>query len=375
MLGIAREQLAAVELLRERRDRVGPGEAERVRAPGTDRGPPARSRCPRRVPRGRRRASRSSSRRARSRSTPPATAARRRRRRSARAARRCGHRFPWGVMLCRHDRSSRPSRRASGCRPRVPRRSPTRSAEAAERSSAPSDANVLFPYGYASPTAEQVPVPALAADRRGRVGAAPAGRRGGLVRARARGRPAAVDVVGRRLRGGRGRACRWRCCSQPPSGSPSARGRRRGGGRELQGVPLAGSTVGIVGAGGIGREIIRRLEPFDVRVVASTRSGAEVPGAARSLGPGRPRRAADRERLRRAVRAADAGDARPDRRARARSDRTGGRPRERGARRPGRHRRAGRGARATAASAARSWTSPSPSRCPTVIRSGASRGR
>ena len=55
---------------------------------------------------------------------------------------------------------------------------------------------------------------------------------------------------------------------------------------ELQGVPLAGSTVGIVGAGGIGREIIRRLEPFDVRVIASTRSGADVPGAARSLAAG-----------------------------------------------------------------------------------------
>jgi D-3-phosphoglycerate dehydrogenase len=53
---------------------------------------------------------------------------------------------------------------------------------------------------------------------------------------------------------------------------------------ELEGVPLAGSTVGIVGAGGIGREIIRRLHPFGVRVIASTHSGAEVPGAARSLG-------------------------------------------------------------------------------------------
>jgi D-3-phosphoglycerate dehydrogenase len=55
---------------------------------------------------------------------------------------------------------------------------------------------------------------------------------------------------------------------------------------ELEGVPLAGSTIGIVGAGAIGRETIRRLEPFDVRVIASTRSGAEVPGADRSLGPG-----------------------------------------------------------------------------------------
>jgi D-3-phosphoglycerate dehydrogenase len=55
---------------------------------------------------------------------------------------------------------------------------------------------------------------------------------------------------------------------------------------DLQGVPLSGSTVGIVGAGGIGREIIRRLEPFDVRVIASTHSGSAVKGAARSLGAG-----------------------------------------------------------------------------------------
>ena len=54
---------------------------------------------------------------------------------------------------------------------------------------------------------------------------------------------------------------------------------------ELEGVALAGSTIGIVGAGAIGRETIRRLRPFDVQVVASTRSGAEVPGADRSLGP------------------------------------------------------------------------------------------
>jgi phosphoglycerate dehydrogenase-like enzyme len=55
---------------------------------------------------------------------------------------------------------------------------------------------------------------------------------------------------------------------------------------ELEGTPLAGSTVGIVGAGAIGHETIRRLEPFGVRVIALTRSGAEVPGAERTLGPG-----------------------------------------------------------------------------------------
>ena len=43
------------------------------------------------------------------------------RRRSARAAVRCGQRFPWGVMLCRDDRSARPSPRACGSRPRRPR--------------------------------------------------------------------------------------------------------------------------------------------------------------------------------------------------------------------------------------------------------------
>jgi phosphoglycerate dehydrogenase-like enzyme len=55
---------------------------------------------------------------------------------------------------------------------------------------------------------------------------------------------------------------------------------------ELEGLPLAGSTVGLVGAGAIGREAIRRLAAFDVRIVASTRSGSAVPGADRSLGPG-----------------------------------------------------------------------------------------
>ena len=55
---------------------------------------------------------------------------------------------------------------------------------------------------------------------------------------------------------------------------------------ELEGRPLAGSTIGIVGAGAIGRQTIRRLEPFGVRVIASTRSGTAVPGAERSLAPG-----------------------------------------------------------------------------------------
>jgi phosphoglycerate dehydrogenase-like enzyme len=46
---------------------------------------------------------------------------------------------------------------------------------------------------------------------------------------------------------------------------------------------LAGQTVAIVGAGGIGRALIGLLEPFGTEVIALTRRGREVPGAARTL--------------------------------------------------------------------------------------------
>jgi phosphoglycerate dehydrogenase-like enzyme len=46
---------------------------------------------------------------------------------------------------------------------------------------------------------------------------------------------------------------------------------------------LAGSTIAIVGAGGIGSALIPLLAPFDVDTVAVTRRGHEVPGATRSL--------------------------------------------------------------------------------------------
>src|SRR5918912_2363634 len=42
---------------------------------------------------------------------------------------------------------------------------------------------------------------------------------------------------------------------------------------------FAGSTVVILGAGGIGRALIRLLEPFGVEVLAVTHSGRRVPGA------------------------------------------------------------------------------------------------
>ncbi len=46
---------------------------------------------------------------------------------------------------------------------------------------------------------------------------------------------------------------------------------------------LAGATVVIVGAGAIGRELIRFLEPFRCRVVAVNRTGTPVEGAAETL--------------------------------------------------------------------------------------------
>jgi phosphoglycerate dehydrogenase-like enzyme len=45
------------------------------------------------------------------------------------------------------------------------------------------------------------------------------------------------------------------------------------------GRTLAGSTIVVLGAGGIGRAVIRMLEPFGTRSLAVTRRGREVPGA------------------------------------------------------------------------------------------------
>jgi D-3-phosphoglycerate dehydrogenase len=46
---------------------------------------------------------------------------------------------------------------------------------------------------------------------------------------------------------------------------------------------LEGAAVAIVGAGGIGRALIGLLEPFGAEVLAVTRRGREVPGAARTV--------------------------------------------------------------------------------------------
>ena len=64
---------------------------------------------------------------------------------------------------------------------------------------------------------------------------------------------------------------------------PQSARRRQWG--DVAGKPLRGRTVGIVGAGAIGREVIARLAPFNVRTLALTRSGRAVSGAERSLPP------------------------------------------------------------------------------------------
>ena len=48
---------------------------------------------------------------------------------------------------------------------------------------------------------------------------------------------------------------------------------------------LAGTVAGIVGAGGVGTELIRLLGPLGVSSIALTRTGRDVPGATRSVGP------------------------------------------------------------------------------------------
>jgi D-2-hydroxyacid dehydrogenase (NADP+) len=52
---------------------------------------------------------------------------------------------------------------------------------------------------------------------------------------------------------------------------------------ERDGATLEGASVAIVGAGGIGRALIGLLAPLDVRVLAVTRRGRPVPGAAETL--------------------------------------------------------------------------------------------
>ena len=49
---------------------------------------------------------------------------------------------------------------------------------------------------------------------------------------------------------------------------------------------VTGTTIGVVGSGGTGTELIDLLSPFGVRVIALTRDGRNVPNADISVGPG-----------------------------------------------------------------------------------------
>jgi len=55
---------------------------------------------------------------------------------------------------------------------------------------------------------------------------------------------------------------------------------------EVEGTPLAGQTVGLIGAGRIGGAIIARLQGFEVRIWTLTRTGRAIEGADRCLGAG-----------------------------------------------------------------------------------------
>src|SRR4051812_41300465 len=108
--------------------------------------------------------------------------------------------------------------------------------------------------------------------------------------------------------------------------------------RAFLGHDVAGATLGIVGFGRVGRAVARR--GGGVRA-----GGPPHPPPRRGLRHGRPAqlalrrdaagRAAPALRLREPPRAADGGDARADRRARARADETDGDPGEHRARRAG----------------------------------------
>jgi D-3-phosphoglycerate dehydrogenase len=52
---------------------------------------------------------------------------------------------------------------------------------------------------------------------------------------------------------------------------------------DLAGRPLAGASVAVVGAGGIGRALLAMLAPHGVRTIAVRRSGRDVPGADESV--------------------------------------------------------------------------------------------
>jgi phosphoglycerate dehydrogenase-like enzyme len=82
-------------------------------------------------------------------------------------------------------------------------------------------------------------------------------------------RPIAEHILAMILAAARGLPARARARTWGPTG----------------GRLLSGRTVGVVGAGGTGAELIRLLAPFAVRTIALTRDGREVPNADINVGP------------------------------------------------------------------------------------------
>ena len=119
---------------------------------------------------------------------------------------------------------------------------------------------------------------------------------------------------------------------------------------------LTGTTVAIIGAGGIGRALIAQLAPHAVEAIAVTLQRPRRAGR-RAHAAGRPdRRGVERSRPLRHRRAGHQRHAPPGRRGRARADALARLDRQRRPRLADRHRRAGRGAARASGSAARRST-------------------
>ena len=81
-----------------------------------------------------------------------------------------------------------------------------------------------------------------------------------------------------------------------------------------RGAPLVGQTVGIVGFGSVGAELARLLAPLGMKVVGNNRSGRHRGGRRTRRRAAGPERAPGALGLRGALRRADPGDRKADRR-------------------------------------------------------------
>ena len=176
-------------------------------------------------------------------------------------------------------------------RTRSPSTSSRPSSRAAARSSRSSEAEAVV---WAGPEDR-----ARRAARPGQVGAAAVRRDRAVGRAHPRHARRAVHQSPSAPTRRRSPSTPWRCCSPARAGSTSTPARTTWDPEDER--VLEGSTVAIIGAGGIGRELIKMLEPHDVEIIAVTRCGRDGTLSVDQLpevwGTGRPfrhRRARDR---------------------------------------------------------------------------------